>query len=215
MQHAKLGFNRLFISKASIFVTVASFALLGFGTAIGTANAAAKDHSAAFVQTKGGEAINVLSNVSLPEAARRQQFGEIILQTFDVSLVSQSVLGSYHAKATPDQLGKFQTVFKDALAQIYIGRFFDYDGRSLQVKSARLGDNGTTVVESSVANPTGSEVHTVDWVVTGTAGKERLIDVVVDGISTNATTQQDYASVLRTANGNLDVLITKLKAMVQ
>jgi ABC-type transporter MlaC component len=36
--------------------------------------------------------------------------------------------------------------------------------------------------------------------------------VVIDGVSTSVTTQQDYASVLRAANGDLDVLISALKS---
>ncbi len=217
MQNAKQNVPRKPASITGAFAAVAIVAVfgLGFGADTAPAAAAASTPFTAFVQAKGAEAIGVLSNASVPEADRRKQFSSIVLQTFDVSLVGQAVLGSYLAKASPDQLARFQAVFKDALAQIYIGRFFDYDGQSLQVKGSRQGDGGTTIVESSVATPTGSNVHNVDWVVSGTSGKERLIDVVVDGVSTNTTTQQDYDSVLRSANGNLDALTARLQAMVQ
>lgn len=217
MQHAKQNLPRNSTNRARTYATAAAITalfVLGIGANTGPAVAASAT-STAFVQSKGAEAIGILSNASVPEADRRAKFSNIVLQTFDVAMVGRAVLGSYLTKASPEQLAKFLAVFKDALAQIYVGRFFDYDGQSLQVKGSRQGDGGTTIVESSVATPTGNDVHNVDWVIVGAAGSERLIDVVVDGISTNATTQQDYASVLRSANGNLDTLTAKLQAMVQ
>ena len=72
--------------------------------------------------------------------------------------------------------------------------------------------NSSSNSGTTVATPTGAKSYDVDWMVTGAAGKEKFLDVVIDGISTSLLTQQDYASVLGSTNGDLDALTTALKA---
>ena len=62
--------------------------------------------------------------------------------------------------------------------------------------------------------PTGGTVYSVDWLVLGSGDHLNLIDVVIDGVSTMSTTKQDYASVLRSTNGNLDGLTSRLAEKV-
>ena len=190
---------------------LAAAAVAGMVTC-GIAVAAAADSASQYVQESAVEAIAILSNRSLPDADRRLQFRTIILKNFDAPAIGQFVVGPFWAQAKPDQQARFQAVFEGALANIYIERFFEYDGQSLSVKGVHPGDPGVTVVQTTVATPTGAKSYDVDWMVTGAAGKEKFLDVVIDGISTSLLTQQDYASVLGSTNGDLDALTTALKA---
>lgn len=180
-----------------------------------TGFAATTDAASAFVQKTAVKAIDVLSNTSLQQSDRRTHFRKIILKTFDVPAIGRFVLGAYWSKASPDQQKRFLDVFEGALADIYIERFFDYDGHTLKLNGARVAENGATLVQSTVATPTGRKVYSVEWLVTGSAGKELFLDVVIDGVSTTMTTQQDYASVLRATDGNLDELVSRLQAKAQ
>jgi phospholipid transport system substrate-binding protein len=174
--------------------------------------AAATDPAASFVRKAAVEAIAILSNRALQDNERRAQFRGAILRNFDAATIGQLVVEPYWARASADQQNRFQAVFAGALANIYTERFYDYDGQSLQIKSTRADAAGTTIVRSTISTPTGSTVYDVDWIVTGPVGREKFLDVVIDGVSTSATTKQDYASFLRGANGNLDALSTALKA---
>ena len=176
---------------------------------------AANDHAATFVMKSATEAIAILSSKSVPEQDRRTQFRKLILKNFDAPAIGRLVVEPYWGKASPDQQYHFQSAFESALAKIYTERFFDYDGESLQIRGDRAGTPGTTIVQTTIATPTGSKTYDVDWVVTGAAGKEKFLDVVIDGVSTSRTTQQDYGSVLRTSNGNLDALTALLQAKEQ
>ncbi len=178
----------------------------------GAAAVAATNHASAFVQKSAIEAIAILSNGALPADQRRAQFRTVILRNFDVPVISRFVAEPYWTKASPDQQSRFQDIFQSALASIYTERFFDYAGESLQVKGTHVGAEGVTIVQTTIATPTGNKSYDVDWIVTGPAGAEKFLDVVIDGISTNVTTQQDYGSVLRSTNGNLDALTAALKA---
>lgn len=179
----------------------------------GTANArAAANHATVFVRQAASEAIGILQDRSLPDDQRRAKFQSVILKAFDSPAIGRLVIGPYWTKSTPDQQGRFQAVFEGALANIYTDRFFDYEGRSLQITETLTNPNGTSTVRSTVSTPTGDKTYDVEWIVMGPPGNEKFQDVVIDGISTSITTQQDYLSVLRAANGNLDALTTALKA---
>jgi len=177
-----------------------------------TVAAAATDTAASFVQKAAVEAIAILSNRSIEDSERRARFRGAILRNFDAPAIARLVVEPYWARASADQQSRFQAVFAGALANIYTERFYDYDGQSLQIKSAHADASGATIVRSTISTPTGSTVYDVDWIVTGPAGREKFLDVVIDGVSTSATTKQDYASFLRGANGNLDALSAALKA---
>jgi phospholipid transport system substrate-binding protein len=178
----------------------------------GAAFAAVSDSATVFVQKSAVDAIAILSNRALPDADRRLQFRTILLKNFDAPAIGRFVVGPFWANAKPDQQARFQAVFEGALANIYTERFFEYDGQSLAIKGTHPGDPGVTVVQTTVATPTGDKSYDVDWMVTGAPGKEKFLDVVIDGISTSLLTQQDYASVLGSAKGNLDALTSALKA---
>ena len=173
---------------------------------------AANNHAETFVLKSATAAIAILSNKSLPEKDRRMKFQTIILNNFDVTAIGRIVVEPYWSNAPPDQQTRFQQIFQSALANIYTERFFDYDGESLRVRGTHAGTPGSTIVQTTIATPTGYTTYDVDWVVTGPAGKEKVLDVVIDGVSTSLTTQQDYGSVLRGNNGNLDALTAALIA---
>ncbi len=186
----------------------ASFAALLVSGAV----AAANSQPALFVQNAATEAIAILSNRRLTDQDRRVQFRAAILKHFDALAIGRLVVEPYWSRSSSEQQSRFQRVFAGALANIYTERFYDYDGQSLQIKSIQAGAPGTTIVRSTISTPTGNNVYDVDWIVTGSAGNEKFLDVVIDGVSTSTTTKQDYGSFLRGANGNLDALTAALQA---
>lgn len=201
--------NRASVASRALLLAVALVAQAVLG-AVGAG--ATSDHATTFVQKAASEAIVVLQDKSLPDDQRRAKFRSVVQKSFDSPTIGQLVVGLYWSTSTTDQQSRFQVVFEGALANIYTDRFFDYDGRSLQIIETRANPNGTSSVRTTVSTPTGDKTYDVEWVVAGPAGKEKFLDVVIDGISTSITTQQDYTSVLRAANGNLDALTTALKA---
>lgn len=200
--------RRLAIAVLALVATVAA-AFAG-----GEADAAV-DAAATYVQKSASEAISILSNPSLADSDKRTQFRSVILKSFDVPAIGRFVTSPYWDKATPEQRAEFQAVFQGALANIYTERFFDYDGQSLQVQQTLPAKDGVTIVKTTITTPTSGKTYDVDWYVAGGAGKEKFLDVVIDGVSTSVTTQQDYGSVLQSSNGNLGTLTAALKAKGQ
>lgn len=174
--------------------------------------AAARDNPAeTYVTTMAVKAINVLSDRSLSAPNRHQRFEELILSSFDAPQIARYVLGSRWDDATDDQKARFLKVYERALVKTYTDKFFDYDGHSLHVIGSQP-DGAGALVKTTVATPTGTDTYKVNWLVTQSNQKQQFFDVVIDGVSTNRTTRQDYAAVLRSNGGDLNQLIALLEA---
>ena len=52
------------------------------------------------------------------------------------------------------------------------------------------------------------------WVVDGTDGQPRIVDVVAEGVSLRQTQRSDYASYIQQHGGNVEALIQALRAQV-
>ena len=125
--------------------------------------------------------------------------------------IGRFVVGSYWGKANEAQQTQYQAAFKEALVRIYLARLSGYTDQEFKVTGADAATD-SIIVHSTIASATSRESYAVDWHVVETNGKDQLIDVVIDGVSTSMTTKQDYTSVLRSADGNLDVLTSKIAA---
>jgi phospholipid transport system substrate-binding protein len=165
-----------------------------------------------FVDTSAKQGIQILSNRAASDADRRAQFATVVLAAFDSDGIGRLVVGPAWATATPEQQARFQAVFKRALVNIYLERFFDYDGESLRTFGAAPTANDAMIVTSTVSTPSGSGKHNLEWLVVRRAGQQKILDVTIDGVSTTATTASDYQSVLRATGGNFDRLIGLLDA---
>lgn len=205
---AELALSSLVRSSrcTALFVVLASALTLGQLQAFARGNPAET-----YVTSAAIKAINVLSDRSLAAPDRQQRFGQLILSSFDVPEIAKYVLGNRWDAASPEQKARFLKVYRRALVKTYTDKFFDYDGHSLQVIGSAPAEAGS-LVKTTVATPTGSDTYKVDWLITGANGKPQFLDVVIDGVSTNQTTRQDYAAVMRSNGGNLDQLIALLEA---
>jgi phospholipid transport system substrate-binding protein len=134
-----------------------------------------------------------------------------VLETFDSEGIGRHVVAPVWGNATPEQRDRFQAVFKKALINTYIERFFDYDGESLKTVGTRAANEGAVIVQSTVATPSGTDRYNLDWLVVSRDGSQKFFDVVIDGVSTTETTAQDYQSVLRNSGGDFDRLIGLLE----
>jgi len=202
----------LFANKTAI---VAGLIVPVLFASIHHASALSTNKSVRYVEQTAVRSIRVLADKKISKTARRQKFQKIVITSFDVPAVARYVTGSAWRKSTKQQKIRFTSIFRLALAQIYTARFFKYDAGSLRTRGTKPMKNGFTLVRSVVSTPTKNGHYNVDWLVRDKAGKQRFIDVIIDGISTNKTTKQDYFSVLHANKGNLDMLTDRLLVMVK
>lgn len=186
-------------------------ALVAFLAAPLFAHADASKDASDFVQKLGNKAISVLADKSVsPEEAGRT-FRNMLQNSFDIDLIGKFALGPANWKsASPEQKQKYMKLFEKLVVQIYSDRFKLYSGENFKVVSAKAEDDRDTYVNAQILRPQpGAPPVEVDWRVRNRGGSQKIIDVIVEGVSMSVTQRSEFAAVIQKNGGNIaDFLLT-------
>ncbi len=167
--------------------------------------------AASFIQQAGNELAAEL-NAPGSSAAKRPGLVALLNRVVEVDDVGRFVLGRYWRAATPQQQAQYLQAFRVALTNAVVLRLGDYRGGGvgLAVTRAEPAPDGVHVA-TQITKP-GTATYTVTWIVEGTDGQPRIVDVVTEGVSLRQTTRSDYASYLQQHGGDVGALIQALHA---
>ncbi len=157
--------------------------------------------AAAFLVSLKDQAIEQLTDESLPAAEREQSFRGLFRASFDIQTIGRFVLGRYWRKAQPEVRKDFLSAFEEIMAQGFVSRFTGYADTKFEVASVQaLKRKGQFKVNSRIA-PTEHEIYLVGWLVEQRKGQFRVLDVVGEGVSMALTLRSEYASVIKRSGG--------------
>lgn len=197
-------------------VVVAVFVALPVGQAAGQAQGQAenfKDGAGVFVKSLADRAIETLTVKGMTQEERRSRFRVFLDEDFAVNAIGRWVLGRYWRKATKEQQEEYLKLFENLLVSTYADRFADYKGEQLSVLNTLIKGGKDAIVFTSIKGPESPEPAKVDWRVRMTkAGKYKVIDVMVAGISMGMTQRSEFASVIRKNGGSIDGFLTEMRA---
>ncbi|MCB1538621.1 MAG: ABC transporter substrate-binding protein [Rhodospirillales bacterium] len=164
----------------------------------------------ALIQKLGDTATSALSDQSLNDTGRMSLFRKILAAHFDTPLVARFAAGRYWRAATPQQQSEYVKLYQQMILNVYSARFKNYSGQKFTVTGDRAdGASGDIIVTSQVTGK-GSPI-TVDWRVRNTGGADKIIDVMVEGVSMAITQRNDFASVIQQGGGQFTALIDYLR----
>ena len=163
-----------------------------------------------FIENLGGDAISSLTGKSLSEDVREQRFTGLLEAYFDLPGGSKFVLGRYWKVASEAQRADFQRLFEKLLAQSYAKTFAQYAGERFQVTGGRVEDDGSVTVNSHIDRLNGDVIH-IDWRIEDQAGRLRITDFTVEGISLRITHRSDIASAIQSEGGQVSALLEALR----
>jgi phospholipid transport system substrate-binding protein len=161
-----------------------------------------------FIENLGGDAISSLTGKSLSED--EQRFMGLLEAYFDLPGGSKFVLGRYWKVASEAQRADFQRLFEKLLAQSYAKTFAQYAGERFQVTGGRVEDDGSVTVNSHIDRLNGDVIH-IDWRIEDQAGRLRITDFTVEGISLRITHRSDIASAIQSEGGQVSALLEALR----
>jgi phospholipid transport system substrate-binding protein len=163
-----------------------------------------------FIENLGGDAISSLTGQSLSEDVREQRFTGLLEAYFDLPGGSKFVLGRYWKVASEAERADFQRLFEKLLAQSYAKTFAQYAGERFQVTGGRIEDDGSFTVNSHIDRLNGDVIH-LDWRIEDQAGRLRIADFTVEGISLRITHRSDIASAIQSEGGQVSGLLEALR----
>ncbi len=192
-------------------LAVASFGIALLAASPGGSRADDADAAAAFLASLTYQAIEKLTDASLPVMEREQSFRSLYRANFDIPAIGRFVLGRYWRKARPEVRKDFLTAFEEVMAQGFAARFAGYADTTFEVVSVQaLKRTGQFKVNSRIS-PTEDEVYLVGWLVEHKNGQFRVLDVVSEGVSMVLTLRSEYASVIKRSGGQVEGLVAQLR----
>ncbi|MDE2165126.1 MAG: ABC transporter substrate-binding protein [Alphaproteobacteria bacterium] len=167
--------------------------------------------ASSFMAKLGDQVVHLIGDQKQPAVERKQQFAQLVNQSFDVDGISRFVLGRYWRTASASERQEFEQVFDRYMIDVYWGHFNQYTGQRFVVTQNRSVGDGTTLVTSQIIQPSGRQPVDVVWRVTQQGSQYRITDVSIEGVSELVTYRQEFSSVISQNGGNISSLIAQLK----
>lgn len=206
--------RRSFLAPAAAFgIWLAVFPISpGFAQAKATpAKATTPSDPAAFVNGMIQQALAILRNKQITDAALQQQFSVMLHKNFDIPKIARFVLGRYWSTASDDDRNAFNGLFEQWIVRTYSARFKEYGGENIKVTGSRSESDTSFVVQSQLIHPDGSPPAAVDWHVNKGADGFKVVDVEVEGVSMALTERDDFSAVIQRSGGSVASLNQALK----
>ena len=203
----------IFISRR--FFAAAALAAAVLVSAIGAERASASDDQAlAFIQGLGNQAIAVLKDKANSTFKEREAaFREVMVEGFDIPIVSRFVLGRHWKTATKEQRKEYRAIFVEFIVRVYASRFDSYGGELFTARLVINDESGDKIVRAQIMRPSGGNPIDVDFRVRKRDEGYKVIDVNVEGISMLHTHRVEFASVVN--RKGIDGLLGDLRARVE
>lgn len=158
------------------------------------------------VVTKG---ITLFSDQETTPQIQRDSFRELLKESFDMNVVAKFSIGSYWRQMNEEQKKAYLNTFENYIVNIYSKQFSDYKGQQFEFKNRTINIGADVIVSSDLVVRSGDHIH-VDWRVRNKSGEFKIIDVVISGVSMSITQRSEFSTFLQNADGNVDLLISKL-----
>ncbi len=157
------------------------------------------------------EAMAVLSDFSLSAEQRAAGLRRLMAREIDIPPIARFVLGRYWQAASERQRQAYVEAYSDYILAVYTAKIVG--GAAVErfdvVKTQAHGTKDF-LVYCIVARAGSGPVNAI-WRVRRRDGRYRIIDLMVEGISMVQTQRQEFVSMMRAYDGNVDKLIATLK----
>lgn len=169
-----------------------------------------------FLSNLSARAIAQMTVPGLSDTEKKQRFGALVDEGFDIPAIGKFVLGRYWRDTSPAERNEFLATFKDMMVSRFLPVFDDYSGERLKVGKERPFAEGTNIVSvnSELARPKGEPVK-VDWrLLLQPDGGYKIVDIIAEGVSIAVTLRSEYTAALKNNNGNVTELTRILREKI-
>ena len=158
-----------------------------------------------FMGEIGTQVIDLLTDKSISDQERADQFREILETKFNVKAIGKFVLGRYWKQATEEEKERFLELFKETTVASYATRFKDYTSEEFEVIGSRPEADGGITILTRIIRSNNQNIP-IDWKIFEKNGEMRIYDVILEGISMGITQRSEYASVIQQGGGGIESL---------
>jgi len=165
-----------------------------------------------FVNELVNDAINKLSDKNLTNEEKSKYIEKIALENVDIKALSLYTLGELRKSSEKKDLENYQIAFEKYFLKSLTARLSDYSSSKFEVTDFEKKSVNYTIVNSKVTPGEGDPQIKIDWrIYTKQKDKPLIRDLIVEGLSLARTQKEEFASILSSNNGDINILIEKLE----
>ena len=165
-----------------------------------------------FVNELVNDAINKLSDKNLTSEEKSKYIEKIALENVDIKALSLYTLGELRKSSEKKDLKNYQIAFEKYFLKSLTSRLSDYSSSKFEVTDFEKKSVNYTIVNSKVTPGEGDPQIKIDWrIYTKQKDKPLIRDLIVEGLSLARTQKEEFASILSSNNGDINILIKKLE----
>jgi len=142
-------------------------------------------------------------------AGRQRLLAPAVEAGFDLPFITRLILGRYWSALDEGARQRVIAAFSALTIATYAARFDGYSGQRFETLETRELKAGKALVRTALVDAEGDRVR-LDYVLRGTAGGWRVVNVLADGVSEIAIKRADYGRQMR--KHGLDALVSRIDA---
>ncbi len=164
-----------------------------------------------FVQSTVNRASQVLSkNISKEE--KISELKTIAKETVDIRGVGFYSLGSARKKLNDNQKKVYFDLFEKYFLKSFSSRLSEYTNPKIEVQGKEILNENYTIVNSILIGTSERPEVKIDWrVYTKNSDNPLIRDLIIEGLSLARTQKEEFASILNSSDGDINVLFETLE----
>ena len=164
-----------------------------------------------FVQSTVNRASQILSeNISREEKINKLK--NIAKETVDIKGVGYYSLGAARKNLDEKQMREYSELFERYFLKSFSSRLAEYTNPEIDVKSKKILNKNYTIVNSVLVATSNRPEVKIDWrIYTKDESNPLIRDLIIEGLSLARTQKEEFASILNSNDGDINVLFKSLE----
>ena len=164
-----------------------------------------------FIQSTVNRASQVLSE-KISKEEKIDKLKLIAKETVDIKGVGYYSLGSARKNLNSEERSIYSSLFENYFLKSFSSRLAEYTNPEIEVKNKKILNNNYTIVNSILIATDDRPQIKIDWrVYTKNPDNPLIRDLIIEGLSLARTQKEEFASILNSNDGNIDILFKTLE----
>ena len=198
----------MFLKKTSIFLT---FLIIFFSSIV-------KVYSIEpdiFVQSTVNRASEALGG-KFSKEEKIKKLKQIASETVDVIGIGFYTLGSYRKTISENEIKQYEILFEQYFLKSFSSRLAEYSNPEIEVVSKKKLNENYTMVSSILVGTNQRPEVKIDWRIYTKNPEIPLIrDLIIEGLSLVRTQKEEFSSIIRGNDGDINALFSTLKEFIK
>ena len=167
-----------------------------------------------FIQSTVNRASTALSE-SFTKEEKIRKLKNIAKETVDINGIGLYTIGKHRKSMTDKEKSEYLFLFEKYFLKTFSDRLSEYTNPKVSVNdSQKLNENYTIVSSILVATKERTEIK-IDWRVYTNDPQNPLIrDLIIEGLSLARTQREEFNSIIRSNNGDINSLFNSLRKFI-